>query len=158
VLGNVAFGLKSKGVPRDERKRIAGKYVSLVGLDGFENYYPHRLSGGMRQRVGLARALAVEPSVLLMDEPFGALDAQTRESMQSALSEIWQRTRNTILFVTHDIREAVYLSNRVIVLSGRPARISREVTIDMPTPRDRRDPRFQELELELERAIGAPAH
>jgi NitT/TauT family transport system ATP-binding protein len=158
VLDNVAFGLKSKGVPRDERKRIAAKYVSLVSLDGFENYYPHRLSGGMRQRVGLARALAVEPSVLLMDEPFGALDAQTRESMQSALSEIWQRTRNTILFVTHDIREAVYLSNRVIVLSGRPARISREVTIDMPTPRDRRDPRFQELELELERAIGAPAH
>lgn len=154
TLDNVAFGLQSKGVGKAERRAIAQKYVDLVGLSGFETYYIHRLSGGMRQRVGLARALAVEPAALLMDEPFGALDAQTRETMQAALSEIWERTKKTILFVTHDIREAVYLSDRVIVLSGRPATVSLELTIDLDRPRNRHDAKFQKFEHELEVAIG----
>jgi NitT/TauT family transport system ATP-binding protein len=155
VVDNVAFGLKSKGLPRAQRDDLARKYVDLVGLSGFETYHTNRLSGGMRQRVGLARALAIEPSVLLMDEPFGALDAQTRETMQNALDDIWRKTRKTIMFVTHDIREAIYLSDRVIVLSGRPARITLEMRIDLQRPRNRHDERFQELELELEQSIGA---
>jgi ABC-type nitrate/sulfonate/bicarbonate transport system ATPase subunit len=154
VLGNVAFGLRSKGVPATERDATARKYVQLVGLGGFESYHPYRLSGGMRQRVGLARALAIEPAALLMDEPFGALDAQTRESMQQALAEIWERTRKTVLFITHDIREAIYLSDRVLVLSGRPANLSLELAIALPRPRDRHDERFQTYELQLEQAIG----
>lgn len=154
VLGNVAFGLKSKGMPKAEREEIASRYVKLVGLGGFEHYHPHRLSGGMKQRVSLARALAIEPSVLLMDEPFGALDAQTREAMQNALAEIWMKTRNTIMFITHDIREAVYLSDRVLVLSGRPATVSYELTVDLPRPRSRFDPVFQQFEASLEAAIG----
>lgn len=158
VVGNIAFGLRSKGVPKELRTQIAHRYVELVGLSGFEEYYPYRLSGGMRQRVGLARALAVEPSVLLMDEPFGALDAQTRESMQNALSDIWERTQKTILFITHDIREAIFLSNRVVVLGGRPATITNEIVVDLPRPRNRHDPAFQELELFLERAIGGHEH
>ncbi|HEX7074577.1 MAG TPA: ABC transporter ATP-binding protein [Hyphomicrobiaceae bacterium] len=154
VMGNVAFGLNSKGLPKEEKIRLARKYVDLVGLSGFEDYHPHRLSGGMRQRVGLARALAIEPSALLMDEPFGALDAQTRESMQNGLSDIWNTTRNTILFITHDIREAIYLSDRVLVMSGRPANISLELTIDLPRPRHRHQAVFQDYEARLEAAIG----
>lgn len=154
VLGNVAFGLKSKGMPRAEREKIAAGYVKLVGLAGFEDYHPHRLSGGMKQRVSLARALAIEPSVLLMDEPFGALDAQTREAMQNALGDIWLKTRNTIMFITHDIREAIYLSDRVLVLSGRPATVSFELAVDLPRPRSRFDPVFQQFESKLEAAIG----
>lgn len=154
VMGNVAFGLGSQGLPKNERSARARKYVDLVGLTGFENYHPHRLSGGMRQRVGLARALAIEPSALLMDEPFGALDAQTREAMQIALSDIWSKTRNTILFITHDIREAVYLSDRVLVMNGRPAVVSLELNIDLPRPRRKHDAAFQKYEAELEAAIG----
>ena len=155
VLGNIAFGLKAKGLSRAERTRVAMKYVRLVGLEGFEKYYPHRLSGGMRQRVGLARALAIEPAALLMDEPFGALDAQTREAMQNALSEIWSKTKSTVLFITHDIREAIYLSDRVLVLSGRPAVVSDELIVDLPRPRQRLDPVFQSYEARLEAAIGS---
>lgn len=155
VIGNIKFGLKSKGVPSATREALARKYVNLVGLSGFEDYHPYRLSGGMRQRVGLARALAIEPAALLMDEPFGALDAQTREAMQAALSEIWINTKNTILFITHDIREAIYLSDRVLVLSGRPAKISLEVSVDLPRPRHRRDALFQQFEAKLESALGA---
>lgn len=154
VLDNVAFGLQAKGVPKAERREKAKEFVELVGLDGFENYHIHRLSGGMRQRVGLARALAIEPAVLLMDEPFGALDAQTRETMQDALNEIWERTRKTILFVTHDIREAVYLSDRVIVLSGRPATVSHEISVQLDRPRNRHDAKFQEYERQLEETIA----
>ncbi len=154
VLGNIAFGLNSKGIPKEEQTRLARKYVNLVGLTGFEDYHPHRLSGGMRQRVGLARALAIEPSALLMDEPFGALDAQTREAMQNALSDIWNKTRNTILFITHDIREAIYLSDRVLVMSGRPAKVSLELAIDLPRPRHRHEAVFQDFEARLEAAIG----
>jgi NitT/TauT family transport system ATP-binding protein len=154
VLGNIKFGLKSKGLSRAEREALARKYVNLVGLAGFEDYHPYRLSGGMRQRVGLARALAIEPAALLMDEPFGALDAQTREAMQAALSEIWDKTRNTILFITHDIREAIYLSDRVLVLSGRPASLTLELTVDLLRPRHRHDPIFQQYEATLEAALG----
>lgn len=156
ALGNIKFGLRSKGVPRAEQDAIARKYVGLVGLSGFEDYHPYRLSGGMRQRVGLARALAVGPSALLMDEPFGALDAQTREAMQGVLSEIWSKTKSTILFITHDIREAIYLSDRVLVLSGRPARVSLEFTVELERPRLRHDPVFQRHEAMLENALGAP--
>jgi ABC-type nitrate/sulfonate/bicarbonate transport system ATPase subunit len=157
VVGNIEFGLRSKAVPAAERHDIARRYVKLMGLSGFENFHPFRLSGGMRQRVGIARALAIEPSVLLMDEPFGALDAQTRESMQKALGDIWQTTKKTVLFVTHDIREAVYLSDRVLVMSGRPATISLELEIELPRPRNRHDGKFQDYERRLEQAIGAPA-
>ncbi len=157
VIGNIEFGLRSKGISTAERRAIAQRYVDLVGLSGFEKFHAYRLSGGMRQRVGIARALAIEPSVLLMDEPFGALDAQTRESMQKALSDIWQTTRKTVLFITHDIREAVYLSDRVLVMSGRPAQIALELDIDLVRPRNRHDDRFQDYELQLERAIAAPA-
>ncbi len=153
VLGNIEFGLRSKGMPAAERHSAAQRYVNMVGLNGFEHFHPNRLSGGMRQRVGIARALAIEPSVLLMDEPFGALDAQTRESMQKALGEIWQATRKTVLFITHDIREAVYLSDRVLVMSGRPATISLELDIELTRPRNRHDSKFQDYELQLERAI-----
>jgi ABC-type nitrate/sulfonate/bicarbonate transport system ATPase subunit len=157
VVGNIEFGLRSKGVPATERHTMARRYVNLVGLSGFENFHAYRLSGGMRQRVGIARALAIEPSVLLMDEPFGALDAQTRESMQKALSDIWQATKKTVLFITHDIRESVYLSDRVLVMNGRPANISLELEIDLARPRNRHDAKFQDYELQLERAIAAPA-
>ena len=157
VAGNIEFGLKSKGMPAAERRAHVQRHIDLVGLSGFENFYPYRLSGGMRQRVGIARALAIDPSVLLMDEPFGALDAQTRETMQKALGEIWQATRKTVLFITHDIREAVYLSDRVLVMSGRPATISLELKINLPRPRNRHDTTFQAYEGQLERAIGHPA-
>ncbi len=157
VAGNIEFGLRSKGVPAAERHKIAQRYVNMVGLTGFENFHPYRLSGGMRQRVGIARALAIDPSVLLMDEPFGALDAQTRESMQKALGDIWQATRKTVLFITHDIREAIYLSDRVLVMSGRPATISLELDIDLLRPRNRHEEKFQDYELRLERAIGHTA-
>ncbi|MBZ8133738.1 ABC transporter ATP-binding protein [Afifella sp. IM 167] len=158
VLGNIAFGLKAKGLGRKERDEIARKYCQLVGLSGFEDYHPHRLSGGMRQRVGLARALAIEPAALLMDEPFGALDAQTREAMQNALSDISMKTKGTILFITHDIREAIYLSDRVLVLSGRPASVADELVVDLPRPRHRHDPVFQEYEARLEAAIGGGSY
>ena len=154
VLGNIKFGLRSKGVRRSERDAIARKYVKLVGLSGFEDYHPYRLSGGMRQRVGLARALAIGPSALLMDEPFGALDAQTREAMQGALSDIWSKTKGTVLFITHDIREAIYLSDRIMVLSGRPARLSLELAVALTRPRSRHDPVFQHYEATLENALG----
>lgn len=155
ALNNIAFGLKSKGMPKAERIALARKYVELVGLSGFEDYHPHRLSGGMRQRVGLARALAIEPSVLLMDEPFGALDAQTREAMQAALGDITMKTKSTVLFITHDIREAIYLSDRILVMSGRPAQVTFEVKVALPKPRLRHHATFQELELTLESALGS---
>jgi NitT/TauT family transport system ATP-binding protein len=157
VAGNIEFGLRSKGVPAAERRSAVQRYIDLVGLSGFETFHPYRLSGGMRQRVGLARALAIEPSVLLMDEPFGALDAQTRESMQKALGDIWQSTKKTVLFITHDIREAIYLAERVLVMSGRPATISLELNVELPFPRNRHDHKFQDYEQCLERAIGHSA-
>jgi ABC-type nitrate/sulfonate/bicarbonate transport system ATPase subunit len=135
VLDNVAFGLEAAGIGKEERKDRALEYIGLVGLEGFEDHYPQELSGGMQQRVGLARALAIEPEVLLMDEPFGALDAQTREIMQTELLKIWSEDERTSVFVTHDIEEAVYLSDRVIVLTARPGRVNRIVDIPFERPR-----------------------
>jgi NitT/TauT family transport system ATP-binding protein len=135
VIGNVAWGLEVQGKPKAERAAIAERYLKLVGLSAFRDAYPAELSGGMKQRVALARVLAFEPRILLMDEPFGALDAQTRELMQEELNAIWQQTRNTVLFVTHDIDEAIYLADRVIVFTARPGRIKDEIRINLERPR-----------------------
>jgi NitT/TauT family transport system ATP-binding protein len=135
VIGNVGWALEVQGKPRAERMAAAEHYLKLVGLSGFRDAYPAELSGGMKQRVALARVLAFEPRMLLMDEPFGALDAQTRELMQEELNAIWQQTRNTVLFVTHDIDEAIYLADRVIVFTARPGRIKDEVRIELERPR-----------------------
>src|SRR5437660_5762145 len=123
VRANILYGLERQGLPRDVRERRAQAYIELVGLSGFEDSYPSQLSGGMKQRTAIARTLAFDPNILLMDEPFGALDAQTRGLMQSELLRIWQRTPKTVIFVTHDVQEAVYLADRVAVMSARPGRI-----------------------------------
>ena len=136
VLTNVAMGLQIAGRPKHEREAQAASLLKLVGLDGFEHKLPHQLSGGMKQRVGIARALCVDPEVLLMDEPFGALDAQTRQLMGAELLRSWRQRQKTIVFVTHDIDEAVYLADRVVVMSARPSRVLEEVTIDLPRPRE----------------------
>jgi ABC-type nitrate/sulfonate/bicarbonate transport system ATPase subunit len=135
VRKNVEFGLSLRHVPRAERRRVANQLLAVVRLQGFEDAYPKALSGGMKQRVAIARVLANEPSVLLMDEPFGALDAQTRTVMQELLLDLWERLRTTVLFVTHDIDEAVFLSEVVYVLSNRPGRVRRRLEIDLPRPR-----------------------
>jgi NitT/TauT family transport system ATP-binding protein len=135
TLQNVAFGLQLKGITRAEREAKARTYVELVGLTGFEDKYPHQLSGGMRQRAAVARALANQPAVLLMDEPFAALDAITRARLQEELAAIVERERTTVLFVTHSIEEAVFLSDRVVLLSGRPGRVSGEYDVILPRPR-----------------------
>jgi NitT/TauT family transport system ATP-binding protein len=135
VQANVEFGLEEAGRPVAERREIARRYLELTGLRGFEQKFPHQLSGGMRQRVGIARALAVDPAVLLMDEPFSALDAQTRQLMQEELLAIWERTRQTILYVTHNIQEAVWMADRVIVLSRRPGRVLEIVPVELKRPR-----------------------
>ncbi len=152
VLKNVELGLELKGMGAEERHEVARKYVSMVGLRAFENHYPHQLSGGMRQRVGIARALSVAPEILLMDEPFGALDAQIRQVMGSELLRIWERDRKTILFVTHDIDEAIYLADRVIVMSASPGRVVREIKIPLPRPRGldiRNSPEFAAFRHEI---------
>jgi NitT/TauT family transport system ATP-binding protein len=135
VQANVELGLEEAGRPAAERHAIARRFIELTGLGGFETRYPHQLSGGMRQRVGIARALAVEPAVLLMDEPFSALDAQTRQLMQEELLGIWERTRQTILYVTHNIHEAVWMADRVVVLSRRPGRVLEIVPVKLARPR-----------------------
>jgi len=135
VLDNIAFGLKMRGVPRAERERVGREYVTLVGLTGAEHRYPAELSGGMQQRVGVARALANQPDVLLMDEPFASVDAQTRMTLQEELTGIWLARRLTILFVTHDVEEAVFLANRVVVLSRAPGRVVADLPVALPRPR-----------------------
>ena len=153
ALANVEFGLEIEGVPRGERRDVARRYLELVGLKGFEHYYPHQISGGMQQRVGIARALSKEPDILLMDEPFGAVDAQTREQLQEELMRIWAKTDATVLFVTHSIDESIYLSDRVVVMGARPGRIHAEVTVDLPRPRWEGDvkaePRFAQLRAQI---------
>jgi NitT/TauT family transport system ATP-binding protein len=131
----VAFGLKMRGLPQEERQGIAREYVALVGLTGSEGRYPNELSGGMQQRVGVARALANNPDLLLMDEPFASVDAQTRMTLQEELTRIWEARHPTILFVTHDVDEAVFLSDRVIVLSKSPGTVRAEIAIGLPRPR-----------------------
>jgi ABC-type nitrate/sulfonate/bicarbonate transport system ATPase subunit len=135
VLGNVEFGLEIKRMPAAQRAKVARHYIEMVGLTGFERHYPKELSGGMMQRVAIARALANDPEVLLMDEPFGALDAQTRIIMQELLVNLWQRTPKTILFVTHDIDEAIFLSERVYIMTARPGRIKQVLEVRLPSPR-----------------------
>ncbi|MFQ6137078.1 MAG: ABC transporter ATP-binding protein [Candidatus Hydrothermarchaeales archaeon] len=137
AVKNVEFGLEIKGLSREERGETAMKYIDMVGLTGRENCYPHQLSGGMKQRVGIARALANEPEVLLMDEPFGSLDAQTRNRMQGELLEIWKKTGKTIIFVTHNVDEAVYLADRIVVMSCGPGRIVEIIRMGLPRPRSR---------------------
>ncbi len=148
VFQNVAYGLKLAGASRAQIAEQVPKFIELVGLTGFENYYPYQISGGMQQRCGLARALSVEPRVLLMDEPFGAVDAQTREILQFELLRIWEARPTTMVFVTHSIDEAVLMGDRVVVLKGRPSSVYEIVKVDLPRPRDRAtllQPRFAEL-------------
>ncbi|MET0742062.1 MAG: ATP-binding cassette domain-containing protein, partial [Microvirga sp.] len=152
---NVAFGLEHRQTPRRDRRPIARRALEFVGLGPLEKRWPHELSGGQRQRVSLARALAVEPEILLMDEPFSALDAITREGLQDELVRIWQATAKTILFVTHDIEEAAYLADRVIVLSGSPGRIVVEHRIDSPRPRRRQDGAQSHTARALREGLGA---
>jgi len=135
VAGNVAWGLEAQGMSKSKIGEVVDRHLEMIGLGDFRDHYPAELSGGMKQRVQLARVLAIDPEVLLMDEPFGALDAQTRETMQEELTRLWERTGKTIVFVTHDIDEAVYLGDRVVVLTARPGRIREEVKIDLPRPR-----------------------
>ena len=148
VKKNVEFGLRLKNLPEDEIEEIAMKYIRMVDLEKFTNAYPKELSGGMKQRVAIARAYAVNPEVLLMDEPFGALDAQTRTQLQSELLKTWQEERKTCFFITHDVEEAIILAQRVVIMSARPGRIKEIVEIDIPYPRTqetRMDPTFIEL-------------
>ena len=146
VLDNVAFGLKQKGIPKKERHELAMEQIKSVHLSRFADRYPHELSGGMKQRAAIARALAMDPEILLMDEPFAALDEQTRLILHKELEEIWMRTRKTILFITHNIREAVILSDRVIVMSTRPGTIKKEFNVQAARPRDTADPLLHHVE------------
>src|SRR5690348_17302250 len=146
VRGNILYGLERQGMPRDEREKRAMDFIELVGLAGFEDSYPSQLSGGMKQRTAIARTLAIDPKILLMDEPFGALDAQTRSLMQSELLRIWQRSRKTVIFVTHDVQEAVFLAERIAVMSARPGHIKEivEARFDRDDPDLFRRPEFVE--------------
>ena len=149
VEHNVAFGLAVRGVSLKERLKIAHKYIELVGLTGFEKAYPAQLSGGMKQRVGIARAYANDPDILLMDEPFGALDAQTRYAMEQELRSIWEREKRTVCFVTNNIEEAIYLGDRVVVMSALPGKVKTEYSIDIPSPRQYTDPSFLSLRKQI---------
>lgn len=152
VLDNVAYGLVCAGVPRGEARKRAAPFIDLVGLQGFGSKYPYQLSGGMQQRANLARALTVDAAILLMDEPFASLDAQTREVMQSELLRIWNAAKKTVVFVTHQIDEAVYLSDRVIVMAARPGRILADIRIELPRPRQldvKRTPEFATYEADI---------
>jgi NitT/TauT family transport system ATP-binding protein len=156
---NIEFGLELRKVPAKERQLISQKYIELVGLKGFEDAHPYELSGGMKQRVGIARALANDPAVLLMDEPFGALDAQTRNLMQKELLRIWKETKKTVLFVTHSVDEACFLADRIVVMTSRPGTIKEIFPIDWQRPRDRASVEFANLRkrilAELEREVTA---
>ena len=157
VKQNIAFGLERKKIPAEQQARILGEQIALVGLGGFEDRYPHQLSGGMKQRVSIARALCVDPEVLLMDEPFAALDAQNRAQMQAEMGRLLAQAdasaRKTMVLVTHSIEEAVLLSDRIIVLSARPGRLKRIVTVDLPRPRNEDLPEFIALRRELRELI-----
>ena len=149
TMGNVEYGLKMKGVGKKERQERAQKYIDLVGLQGFEQSYPVQLSGGMKQRVGIAWAYCNEPEVMLMDEPFGDLDAQTRYLMQEELQRIWETEKRTVIFVTNNIEEALYLADRILLLTNCPATVKKEYVIDMPRPRSLVSPEFLRLRKEI---------
>ena len=157
VRGNVEYGMEIRGVPKKERQEIASELITLVGLDGFETFFPRQLSGGMQQRVNVARALALKPRVLLLDEPFAALDAMTREQMQSELLRIWSETRVTAIFITHQVDEAIYLSDRVLVMSARPGRIVADISVDLPRPRQLEIKQTREF-VEYEREVIGYLH
>jgi NitT/TauT family transport system ATP-binding protein len=150
---NVEYGLEIRKVPAEKRKQIARDLLRLVRLEDFEDFYPHNLSGGMRQRVAVARALAFDPQVLLMDEPFGALDAQTREELQELTVDVWQKTKKTVVYVTHNLSEAVYLGNRIVVFLPRPGRIREIVPVSLPRPRQALSPEFVAIQRKLEDLI-----
>jgi NitT/TauT family transport system ATP-binding protein len=150
---NVEYGLEVRRVPADKRKQIARDLLRLVRLEEFADFYPHNLSGGMRQRVAVARALAFDPQVLLMDEPFGALDAQTREELQELTVDVWQKTRKTVVYVTHNLSEAVYLGTRVVVFLPRPGRIREILTVTLPRPREALSPEFIDIQRKLDHLI-----
>jgi NitT/TauT family transport system ATP-binding protein/sulfonate transport system ATP-binding protein len=156
VRDNICFGLRERGVPAARQREISEGWIDKIGLRGFENHYPKMLSGGMQQRTALARALANEPKILLLDEPFGALDNQTRALMQEMLLAIWEAEKKTVLFVTHDIEEAIFMANRVIVMSARPGRIKAELAVDLPHPRHytmKTTPEFAALKARLTEEI-----
>jgi ABC-type nitrate/sulfonate/bicarbonate transport system ATPase subunit len=158
VRENICFGLREKGLPVAQQHEIAARFVAEVGLRGFESHYPKQLSGGMQQRVALARALANDPKILLLDEPFGALDNQTRALMQELLLSIWELHKKTVLFVTHDVDEAIFMANRCVVFSARPGRIKNELAIDLPYPRHytvKTTPRFSALKAAVTEDIRA---
>jgi NitT/TauT family transport system ATP-binding protein len=167
VADNIAFGLREKGVPAARRTEVVGEWLARIGLAGFEHHYPKQLSGGMQQRTAIARALANDPEILLLDEPFGALDNQTRALMQELLLGIWERQRKTVLFVTHDIEEAIFLASRVVVMTARPGRIKADVAIELPHPRYytiKTSPEFSSLkarlteEIRVEAVLAAEGH
>lgn len=150
TMGNVEYGLKIKGVKKEERQKAAQKYIDLVGLQGFENSFPVQLSGGMKQRVGIARAYTNNPRILLMDEPFGQLDAQTRYAMEEEVLRIWEEEKRTIIFVTNNIEEAVYLADRIVLLSNCPAKVKQIYDLkDLPRPRNTTDPEFLRIRKEI---------
>jgi NitT/TauT family transport system ATP-binding protein len=149
VRGNIAFGPKARGLERREVQDITNRFVDMVGLTKFADAYPHQLSGGMRQRVAIARVLANDAQVILMDEPFGALDAMTRERLQEELLDLWQRTKLTVIFVTHAIEEAILLADRVVVMTPGPGRIESDNVLDLPRPRDVSSPEFNAIRREL---------
>ena len=160
VANNIAFGLRERNVPEKQIAETVAEYVAKVGLRGFENHLPKQLSGGMQQRTAIARALANDPEILLLDEPFGALDNQTRGLMQELLLGIWERERKTVMFVTHDIEEAIFMASRVIVMTARPGRIKADIAVDLPHPRHytiKTSPEFSALKARLTEEIRAEA-
>ena len=160
VRQNICFGLREKGMPAAGQREISERFIAQVGLRGFEEHYPKQLSGGMQQRVAIARALANDPKILLLDEPFGALDNQTRVLMQELLLGIWEQAQKTVMFVTHDIDEAIFMASRVVVMSARPGRIKAEVAADFPHPRHytiKTSPEFMALKAQLTEEIRVEA-